>query len=146
MAKDHMEYRAGRPDREKAEQLLIRGYEEGRLSEVEFSDRLEKVNLAVSFRDLVALVDDLPYDNSSIRPDLPATESHLQERYDYGVPARRVHALRLAFVIFFGVMFFSVLPTVGMTLFPILLGGSIFLFSRFASRMGSRGCGRSRRY
>ncbi|MHB1522000.1 MAG: DUF1707 SHOCT-like domain-containing protein [Ferrimicrobium sp.] len=97
MAIDPMHIRNSASDRERVETLLRRGFEDGRLSQVEFSERLERVHTTVDYADLVALVEDLPYDHAFLYQQVvPSVEPINQP-----VRRSRARSVLIAFFAFF---------------------------------------------
>jgi len=118
---DGMAYRASDRDRERVEHLLRTAFDDGRLTLVEFDHRLEQVHQAVTYRDLEALVLDLPYDHSFLRlfcqPPHPANQVELQPSPS-GVRVLRV--VGLVFVTLLGLSLIPSSPVIAGVMFAIL--------------------------
>lgn len=121
MAIDPMHIRNSASDRERVESLLRKGFEDGRLSQSEFTDRLERVHTTVSYADLVVLVEDLPYDHSFLYEHLP---NHSVESVQADQPIRRPRSRSVLIAFFAFFILAGAAPAVG----PLfILAGLIFL-------------------
>jgi hypothetical protein len=115
------------------ESLLRKGFEDGRLSQSEFTDRLERVHTTVSYSDLVALVEDLPYDHSFLYehafPNRPVEPTRVQQ------PLRRSRSRSVLIAFFAFVILAGAAPAVG----PLfILAGLIFLLVALPRRRRHR--------
>ncbi|WP_276939124.1 DUF1707 SHOCT-like domain-containing protein [Ferrimicrobium acidiphilum] len=133
MAIDPMHIRNSASDRERVESLLRKGFEDGRLTQSEFTDRLERVHTTVSYADLVALVEDLPYDYSFLYehafPSRPVEPTQVQQ------PLRRPRS-RSVLIAFFA---FSILAGAAPAVGPLfILAGLIFLLVALPRRRRHR--------
>ncbi|WP_298212644.1 DUF1707 domain-containing protein [Ferrimicrobium sp.] len=122
MAIDPMHIRNSASDRERVESLLRRGFEDGRLTQSEFTDRLERVHVAVNYADLLALVEDLPYDHSFLYQDAFPKRSVDADATPQPVRRPRSRSVLIAFFAFF--ILASAAPAIG----PLfIVAGLVFL-------------------
>ncbi|WP_298339648.1 DUF1707 domain-containing protein [Ferrimicrobium sp.] len=147
MAIDPMHIRNSASDREHVESLLRRGFEDGRLSQSEFTDRLERVHTTVDYGDLLALVEDLPYDHSFLYQHAFPKRSVVTDETPQPIRRPRSRSVLIAFFAFF--ILAGAAPAVG----PFfILAGLVFLLVALPRRrrrmmMQHRGCaGDSSRY
>jgi hypothetical protein len=122
MAIDPMHIRNSASDRERVEALLRRGFEDGRLDQTEFSDRLERVHTTVNYADLVALVEDLPYEHAFLyQHAFPHRTAEPEQAHQ---PIRRPHSRSVLIAFFAFFILASAAPAIG----PFFIfAGLIFL-------------------
>jgi hypothetical protein len=128
---DGMSYRAADADRRRVEGLLRTAYDDGRLTVVELEERLERVHEARTYRDLEALVVDLPYDHSFLRAyvELPA-QPRVEELTPNPAGVRVLRVVALVFMGLFGLSMMTSAPVVGGLLLAIVVARMVTAPSR----------------
>jgi hypothetical protein len=139
MAIDPMHIRNSAIDRERVEVLLRRGFEDGRLAQSEFVDRLERVHTSVSYADLVLLVEDLPYDHAFLYQHALPVSTPGEDRPEQPIRRPRSRSVLIAFFAFF--ILAGAVPAFG-GLF--LVASLVFLFVALPRRRRYRRIARSR--
>jgi hypothetical protein len=126
MATDGMSYRAADADRRRVEELLRTAYNDGRLTLVEFEDRLERVHESRTYRDLEAILVDLPYDHSFLRayaglPDQRPAQPRVEELAPNPTGVRALRVVAMVFVTLLGLAIIPSSPVVGGLLLAIMV-------------------------
>jgi hypothetical protein len=132
---DGMSYRAADADRRRVEGLLRTAYDDGRLTVVELEERLERVHEARTYRDLEALVVDLPYDHSFLRayvglPDQRPAQPRVEEVTPNPAGVRVLRVVALVFMGLFGLSMMTSAPVVGGLLLAIVVARMVTAPSR----------------
>jgi hypothetical protein len=132
---DGMSYRAADADRRRVEELLRTAYDDGRLTVVELEERLERVHEARTYRDLEALVVDLPYDHSFLRayvglPDQRPAQPRVEEVTPNPAGVRVLRVVALVFMGLFGLSMMTSAPVVGGLLLAIVVARMVTAPSR----------------
>jgi hypothetical protein len=132
---DGMSYRAADADRRRVEELLRTAYDDGRLTVVELEERLERVHEARTYRDLEALVVDLPYDHSFLRayvglPDQRPAQPRVEEVTPNPAGVRVLRVVALVFMGLLGLSMMTSAPVVGGLLLAIVVARMVTAPSR----------------
>jgi len=108
---DFDEVRCSQADRDAVEEVLRSAFQEGRLDPMEFEERLEHLHVARTYRDLGALVTDVPHALPFLPPvTAPGTLPVAAEAPVRVQRRHRTHVLRTVLLVYAAVLFIGTAP------------------------------------
>lgn len=141
---DFDEVRCSQADRDAVEEVLRSAFQDGRLDPTEFEERLERLHVARTYRDLGTLVTDVPHSLPFLPPvTAPGALPVVQE-----VPAdvqrrRRLPVLRTLLLVYLAVL---VIGTAPWMMRPVLLMVVAFVWMGWMALRVTRRLGRTSRW